>query len=356
MKKEMFCIISAMLVLAIIGFAVAENQNSVDSQIVSNVNNSQASTNPNVNVTSNVAVDSGAGENASPDFSAVKETSNTQLRNRAEQAIAEVKARIAVYREGNSTSALSLGMAEQLLQQADKFFANGNYGSAITSAHTALARFESVENKAVANVREKEQLMQERQSNLEEWNEKLNKTLVRVDDRIAEIKDFSTFIEQKQGCLNVDGENITIKKIDGVKSIISENISAPVRLNLTGRDIGGNATVLAALLLNGKLSPVKIMPDTASLNALEKLKARCGAKCSIELKETGILNNVRAVYTLTTEKDSRIFLIFPKKMTLSAEVNPETGDVLSISKPWWAFMAKEINANETEIKSDIAQY
>ena len=84
------------------------------------------------------------------------------------------------------------------------------------------------------------------------------------------------------------------------------------------------------------------MPDRASAVALSKMRAKCEQRnCTIELKEVGAQNKTRLAYIVETEKESKIFLIFKKKMPVKAEVDAETGEVLSLKKPWWAFIAKE---------------
>jgi len=86
------------------------------------------------------------------------------------------------------------------------------------------------------------------------------------------------------------------------------------------------------------------MSDSASEKASEKLKLNvCSEEnnCNIELKEVGSGENVKAAYEVKVEKQSRLFLIFKKKMQVEAEIDAETGELLRTGKPWWAFLASE---------------
>jgi uncharacterized membrane protein YkoI len=97
-------------------------------------------------------------------------------------------------------------------------------------------------------------------------------------------------------------------------------------------------------LNNGENVEVKIMPDTASEIALQRLRLRnCNESnnCSIELKEVGKGNSTKLAYEIQIKRHSKILGIFQKKMQVQAQVNAETGEVIQAKKPWWAFLASE---------------
>jgi uncharacterized protein (UPF0216 family) len=79
---------------------------------------------------------------------------------------------------------------------------------------------------------------------------------------------------------------------------------------------------------------VKIMPDTASEKAIEVLEMK--KEITIELKDVG-----KTIYSIEGVKDVKIVGLFEKEMLLKTEIDAETGDIISIEKPWWAFLAKE---------------
>ena len=128
------------------------------------------------------------------------------------------------------------------------------------------------------------------------------------------------------------------------------NISSDVSsdLNLT-QEQEQNKTRLRARLSNGKHAEIKIMPDKASETALKRLRLRACNKsnnCSIELKEVALESqgnqlNKTAAYEIRAQKQARILGLFKTKMNVQAQIDAESGEVISEKKPWWAFLASE---------------
>lgn len=89
-------------------------------------------------------------------------------------------------------------------------------------------------------------------------------------------------------------------------------------------------------LSNGRKAEIKIMPETASERAIERLGQ---LNFSVVLKEVG---NNQTAYELTAEKEGKMLGVFKIKGNVSVEVDAETGEVLKMKKPWWAFLATGI--------------
>ena len=109
-----------------------------------------------------------------------------------------------------------------------------------------------------------------------------------------------------------------------------------------------NKTKLKVKLSNGRKAEIKIMPDAASERALERLRLKvCSAEnnCTIELKEVGKKNQTgeerRLAYEVQAERHMRILGLFKTKAQVKAEIDAETGEIISVKKPWWAFLALE---------------
>jgi hypothetical protein len=104
-------------------------------------------------------------------------------------------------------------------------------------------------------------------------------------------------------------------------------------------------TQLYGKLSNGKEAEIKVMPNVASEQALERLRLKvCSEEnnCSIELKEVGNSDEEKKfAYEIQIERHSRILGVFQKKMQVRAQVDAENGEVLEVGKPWWAFIATE---------------
>jgi hypothetical protein len=90
---------------------------------------------------------------------------------------------------------------------------------------------------------------------------------------------------------------------------------------------------------NGRKAEVKIMPQTASQTAIDRLGE---LNFTIELKEVGTGNNKEVVYELTGKKQGKFLGIFKIMATERVQVDAETGEVKKVIKPWWAFLASGI--------------
>src|SRR3990172_2055556 len=102
---------------------------------------------------------------------------------------------------------------------------------------------------------------------------------------------------------------------------------------------------LRARLRNGNVTQIKIMPDQASEIALERLRA---LNFTVELRESTDRNVPRVVYNIETNKNGRFLGVFKLAMKVEGQVDPETGEFLGISKPWWAFLVSGEDSDQTE--------
>lgn len=123
----------------------------------------------------------------------------------------------------------------------------------------------------------------------------------------------------------------------------SGGISAQTSMEMTQEQLQ-DKTKLEVKLSNGKNAEIKVMPDTASERAIERLGMKvCSEEnnCQIELKEVGQGEQVRAAYEVQAQKQARFLGLFKTKMQVQAQVDAETGEVIQSKKPWWAFLASE---------------
>jgi len=137
-----------------------------------------------------------------------------------------------------------------------------------------------------------------------------------------------------------NGKTLMIQEMTNEKKQLKVNgIEAETSLEMTQEQ-----SKMMVKLSNGKNTEIKIMPDSASENSLERLRLKtCSEEnnCKIELKETGKGDNAKATYEIQIERHSRILGIFQAKMQINTQVNAENGNVEKVNKPWWAFLAVE---------------
>lgn len=123
----------------------------------------------------------------------------------------------------------------------------------------------------------------------------------------------------------------------------SGGVSAQTALGLV-QEQEQDRTRLKVGLSNGKNSEINVMPGTASERAMERLRLKvCSEEnnCQIELKEVGQGEQVKAAYEVRAQKQSKVLGLFRARMQVQAQVDAETGEMLQVRKPWWAFLASE---------------
>jgi len=92
-------------------------------------------------------------------------------------------------------------------------------------------------------------------------------------------------------------------------------------------------------LSNGRNAEIKIMPETASERAIERLGE---LNFSVVFREVGKDSEMRPVYEATGNKQGRFLGIFKIMATVSAQVDAETGEIIKTKKPWWSFLVSGI--------------
>jgi len=121
------------------------------------------------------------------------------------------------------------------------------------------------------------------------------------------------------------------------------NIEAETELEIE-QETENNQTRLRVKLRNGTLREIKIMPDTAAETALARLRLKhCNEtnNCTIELKDIGERNISVLAYELQRQRHFKLYALFRKTAQVRVQVDAETGEIISIKKPWWAFLASE---------------
>ncbi len=145
-----------------------------------------------------------------------------------------------------------------------------------------------------------------------------------------------------EGCsLKVGDSMIILSRIDDERmGVVSENTSAATDLNLTVEEIDGKV-MLRAYLSNGRWALVKYLPESASDKAAEELGEKCSERgCVIELKEIKVDQKEKLAYEVGTSKEVKILGFIKKEMSMTAQIDAETGQIIDVKKPFWAFLAK----------------
>jgi len=141
-----------------------------------------------------------------------------------------------------------------------------------------------------------------------------------------------------------EGEQIRVSELSqDMLRFRANGIEVHTGLNITSEQIQ-NRTRLGVQLSNRRNAEIKVMPDVASERALERLKLKvCSEEnnCTIELKETGVGNQTKVAYEVQAQRHFRILGLFRAKAQVRAQVDAESGEIIRVKKPWWAFLATE---------------
>lgn len=162
-------------------------------------------------------------------------------------------------------------------------------------------------------------------------------------------------IEEKTKVTNELGEIVEIefesKNGEIKKKIKVKNKIAETELELE-EEVEDGKSKLKAKLSNGNFYDIKIMPDRASEVALGVLESK---GVNLELKEVGN-EEKRAVYEARVEKQGRILGLFRARAELSTRIDPDTGEVLEVKRPWWFFLvnnAEEVAEGSTGVTGTV---
>jgi hypothetical protein len=148
--------------------------------------------------------------------------------------------------------------------------------------------------------------------------------------------------------VNGNGKEMKIEKVQNKNRLRVGNVSAEYSFELE-QEASLTGTKLRAKLSNGQNAEIKIMPNVASERALERLRLKvCQEEqgCKIVLKEVGQGEELEAAYELEADKEAKVLGMFKTKMKVRAQVSAESGEVIRVHKPWWAFLASETDELE----------
>jgi len=147
---------------------------------------------------------------------------------------------------------------------------------------------------------------------------------------------------------NENGEEIRVSELAQNRirlNIRNISVDCDDNCNLSDERIG-NKTRLKIHFRNGNESEIKIMPDVASQRALERLKLKfCNESnnCTMNLKEIQNKKETRGAYEMQIERHKKLLGLFKMKAQERTQIDSETGEVISVNRPWWAALASSMN-------------
>lgn len=115
------------------------------------------------------------------------------------------------------------------------------------------------------------------------------------------------------------------RKMVGRVEVIKERGKVQLRVGNLVVDVKANITV-EGNQIRTRVGVVRVMPD----EVVQKLRIR--------VRNIQLVERERPVYIIECEKEGRLLGIFPIRISVTTEVDAETGAVIKEKKPWWAFL------------------
>ncbi|MDO8563842.1 MAG: hypothetical protein Q7R87_02450 [Nanoarchaeota archaeon] len=120
-------------------------------------------------------------------------------------------------------------------------------------------------------------------------------------------------------------------------------------LDISENESADGEVKLRVKLKDGKHKDIKILPDRASEIAKARMRAKYGND-SLEIREIMHKNVPKVVYHLEGNSSGKFLGVFKSNMNVQTEVDAETGEVVLVKKPWWAFMVKQ----DAEVDAEVS--
>jgi hypothetical protein len=132
-------------------------------------------------------------------------------------------------------------------------------------------------------------------------------------------------IEAKISSSESGVKSVSIEKVPNGLSLQSEKATATTKETLV---VEGNKLSLKTSTGNKE---IKILPEEASSKATAVTEVS-----AIELKE----ESQQPIYFVKGTKQAKLLFVIPVSMQIETKVSAESGNVISVKKPWWSFLAR----------------
>jgi len=162
------------------------------------------------------------------------------------------------------------------------------------------------------------------------------KKIIRAENRI---KTNAKVWECLLGC-TCTGSTVKCLLANGRELTIYAGNSGNVIVQVKGENMTTNVTLYK---LNKKLYGVFRNNETREIKALpDQVKERIRERLERQLENENISLDDNGTYQYQADRKARLFAFIPVTVMVRAEIDPETGNIIKISKnPWWFFLARE---------------
>ncbi|MDD5012408.1 MAG: hypothetical protein PHQ66_02055 [Candidatus Nanoarchaeia archaeon] len=127
---------------------------------------------------------------------------------------------------------------------------------------------------------------------------------------------------------------------DGTREMtITAGKSGNIIIQVKGINASTSVTLYKS---DGKIYAVNKNNETVRVRLLpDQIKEKIRERLQKQLENESITFGEDNIYRYRGEKGAKLFSVFPVKVSVEAELNPETGRLVQIKNSWWAFLAKD---------------
>lgn len=154
-----------------------------------------------------------------------------------------------------------------------------------------------------------------------------DKSDVRVKERIKE-ENGKVEREFKKEITTANGKKIEIERKIKIKN---GEVEIKTKLKVDGK--GSNLSVLDS---EGIKHKVKVTPEKIKIFVRERLNSKNITDFSLD--EIEHKNIPRIVYKIQSDHPGRFLGVFKLAIKSETQIDPETGEVINVNVPWWAFL------------------
>lgn len=90
---------------------------------------------------------------------------------------------------------------------------------------------------------------------------------------------------------------------------------------------------------------LQVTPQEAVARAEMEVGGSCMEDCEVEIDRESEAQGDILVYEVEVQKQTRVLGLWDAQMDIGTRIDAQTGAVLDIDRPWWAFLASETSVN-----------
>lgn len=150
-----------------------------------------------------------------------------------------------------------------------------------------------------------------------------------------------------------DADSNSTRKIRFESEGRNESIEVESELEIDD-DFEGNESELEAVASDGTRKRIRFLPEEARQRVRERLRVHADNVTNVSLEEVRHRNVPRVVYNIQANQNGRFLGIIKMALKSEVQVDPETGEVVEVNKPWWSFLvnvdeddSEKLNESET---------